>query len=381
MVDSWTDSWRNLHLLSFMVSSVEGIFFLGSADASYLSDDSDLADLIEDRIESIGRDKVVQVVTDNSHRLRSACRLLMERIPLLFWTPGAFQRLDLMLKEIGRLEEFKKHIQQAKRVTTFIYRHGRLLCTMCDKIGRKELVAPTTTQYATSFLTLERMYKHKDAVKCLFTNEDWSRSKLSSTETGATVREIVLSPTFWNGVEDCIKASQQLLVLMRMVYGSERPAMPEVFVGLDLAKKKISDSFESNPGILKKIMDIIEQRWGYQMEQKLYGTALFFNPRKFFDIKETDHAYASSLQVMFNDMIEKMIADDDDLIAKVSDLPNQYESTRSSFGKKLPTLQRKKKSPMTGGVPMVDLLKNSKKSHGILLVFLVWHLAMTAIGL
>uniref|UniRef100_A0A0A9DQ40 HAT C-terminal dimerisation domain-containing protein n=1 Tax=Arundo donax TaxID=35708 RepID=A0A0A9DQ40_ARUDO len=48
---------------------------------------------------------------------------------------------------------------------------------------------------------------------------------------------------------------------------------------------------------------------------------------------------------MFNDVIEKMIADDDDLIAKVSDLADEYESTRSSFGKKLPTLQQKKKSP------------------------------------
>lgn len=82
-----------------------------------------MADLIEHRIEGIGREKVVQVVTDNSHKLKEACRILMDRIPALFCTPCAFQCLDLMLKDIGRLEVFKKYIQQAKHVTTFIYRH------------------------------------------------------------------------------------------------------------------------------------------------------------------------------------------------------------------------------------------------------------------
>ncbi|CAL4941049.1 unnamed protein product [Urochloa decumbens] len=125
------------------------------------------------------------------------------------------------------------------------------------------------------------MYKHRDVLKCLFSNEDWGKSKLSSTETGGSVREIVLAPTFWNGVEDCIKASEPLLAVLRTVYGGVKPAMPEVFGCLDLAKKKISDSFACNPIILKK----------------------------------------------------------------VSDLADQYESAESCFGKKLPMLQRMKKSP------------------------------------
>ena len=182
-------------------------------------------------------------------------------------------------------------------------------------------------------------------MKCLFSNEDWSRSKLSSTETGAKVREIVFSPTFWNGVEDCMKTSEPLFAVLRIVYGGVRPAMPEVFACLDLAKKKISDSFASSLGILKKVMDIVHRHWADQTGQKLYEAALFLNPNKYFDIKENDRAYASSLQEMFNDVIEKMITDDDDLIAKVSDLANQCENAGGCFGKKLPMLQRKRKSP------------------------------------
>lgn len=88
MMDSWTHPGRRLHLLTFMVGSVEGIFFLGSADASYATNHADLlAELIAERIDEVGRDKVVQVVTDNSHNLKAACKILMDRIPTLFWTP------------------------------------------------------------------------------------------------------------------------------------------------------------------------------------------------------------------------------------------------------------------------------------------------------
>jgi hypothetical protein len=40
------------------------------------------------------------------------------------------------------------------------------------------------TQFATAFLTLQRLYKHKDALRQLFVSDDWSRSKLTSTDAG-----------------------------------------------------------------------------------------------------------------------------------------------------------------------------------------------------
>jgi len=149
--------------------------------------------------------------------------------------------------------------------------------------------------------------------------------------------------------------------------------MPEVFACLDLAKKKISDSFASSPGILKKVMDIVHRRWADQPGQKLCEAALFLNPNKYFDIKENDHAYASRLREMFNDVIEKMITDDDDLIAMVSDLADQYERYAAA--------KEKESKQMIGGLPTLAQLETSKNSHGVSLVFIVLHLAMIAIGL
>ena len=58
---------------------------------------------------------------DNGANYKAAGKILMDRIPTLFWSPCAAHCLDLMLEDIGKLKDFKKTIALAKRVTTFIY--------------------------------------------------------------------------------------------------------------------------------------------------------------------------------------------------------------------------------------------------------------------
>ncbi|CAD6339147.1 unnamed protein product [Miscanthus lutarioriparius] len=213
-----------------------------------------LADLLQEKIEDIGRDNVVQVVTDNGANYKAAGKILMDRIPTLFWSPCAAHCLDLMLEEIGNLKAFKKPIARAKRVTNFIYRHGRLLSAMRAQTGGTDLVRTAKTRFATSFLTLKSLYKNKDALKSLFQSQQ--------------VQDIVLSLEFWNSREDCLRASAPLLIVLRAVDGDEKPAMPEVWALMNHAKERIKQSFNipTKDGLLKKIMEIIERRWVKQMD-------------------------------------------------------------------------------------------------------------------
>ena len=282
MSDGWSDR-RGRHLINFLVNSPEGTYFLESVDASSeVHDAKMLADLLEERIDDIGKDKVVQVVTDNGANFKAAGKLLMERIPTIFWSPCAAHCLDLMLEEIGNLPAFKKYIARARRVTTFIYRHGRILHAMREKTGGADLVRPATTHFATFFLTLKSLYKHKEALKALFHSEQWIGNKLAKTKAGLDVQAIVFSTEFWNKVEDCLRASAPLLIVLRVVDGDEKPGMPEVQALMNHAKEKINLSFAipSKKKLLNKIMEIIERRWEKQMDHPLYGAALFFNPGK-----------------------------------------------------------------------------------------------------
>ena len=247
MSDGWSDR-RGRHLINFLVNSPEGTYFLESIDASSeVHDAYMLAGLLEKKVEEIGKDKVVQVVTDNGANFKAAGKILMDRIPTIFWSPCAAHCLDLMLEDIGNLSEFKKPITRARRVTTFIYRHGRILSAMREKTGGADLVRPAATRFATAFFTLKSLYKHKDALKSLMVSEAWTGNKLAKTKAGLDVHDIVLSTQFWNSVEDCLRASAPLLIVLRVVDGDEKPAMPEVQALMNHAKERIIKALPSNP--------------------------------------------------------------------------------------------------------------------------------------
>jgi hypothetical protein len=65
MSDGWIDR-RGQHLINFLVISPAGTFFLESINASSETADAQmLVALLEKRIDVIGRDNVVQIVTYN----------------------------------------------------------------------------------------------------------------------------------------------------------------------------------------------------------------------------------------------------------------------------------------------------------------------------
>ena len=148
-----------------------------------------LADLLGKTIEEIGKEKVVQVITNNGANYKATCRILMERFPSLFWSPCAAHCLDLMLEDIGNLKEFKKPIVRSRRVTTFIYMHGRLLSLMREKTCGADLVRAAA-------IRLESLYKHKDPLKALFLSEEWNGNKLAKTVAGKEACDIVFSVEF-----------------------------------------------------------------------------------------------------------------------------------------------------------------------------------------
>ena len=75
MSDGWTDR-RGRHLINFLVNSPEGTYFLESVDASSeIHDAFMLADLLGKKVEEIGKENVVQVVTDNGAKYKAVGRI------------------------------------------------------------------------------------------------------------------------------------------------------------------------------------------------------------------------------------------------------------------------------------------------------------------
>jgi hypothetical protein len=85
----------------------------------------------------------------------------MDRFPTLFWTPSVVHCLDLMLEDIGKIKEFSGCIAKAKKITGYIYGHGRIHDLMRTKTNGRDLVRHTTTRFATAFLILASMWKQR----------------------------------------------------------------------------------------------------------------------------------------------------------------------------------------------------------------------------
>jgi hypothetical protein len=56
-------------------------------------------------------------------------------------------------------------------------------------------------------------------------SDAWTNNKLAKTEAGKGVYDIVLFKVFWSSVEDCLRASAPLLIVLRAVHRDEKPAM------------------------------------------------------------------------------------------------------------------------------------------------------------
>jgi hypothetical protein len=150
-------------------------------------------------------------------------------------------------------------------------------------------------------------------LKALFVSEEWMRNKLAKNAAGQEVHNTMLSVEFWNSIEDCLRALAPLLIVLRVVDGDERPAMPEVATLMNHAKEKTKLSFatKNKKTLLKNIIKIIEKRWVTQMDHPLYGAALYLNPGRLYSlIQANDDATIGQLRGCFLDVLGRMVEDD-----------------------------------------------------------------------
>lgn len=189
------------------------------------------------------------------------------------------------------------------------------------------------------------MHKNKQGLRSLFVSEEWHSNSLSKSAEGRQAENTILSIPFWTKVEYCIKATQPLLIAMRIADGDETPAAPEIMAAMDVAKKTIKETLRDKSSLLNDVMECYDKRWENQMEQKLYGAALFLNPGKYFAIKEKDRRQATKLRCMFNDIIWKMVPDESEA-RKISKQADDYDRTEGEcFSKRLAIVERNSKNP------------------------------------
>jgi len=187
-------------------------------------------------------------------------------------------------------------------------------------------------------------------LKALFVSEEWLGNKLAKTTVGQEVHNTVLSMEFLNSVEDCLRALAPLLIVLRVVDGDERPAMPEVATLMNHAKEKIKLSFatENKKTLLKNIIKIIEKCWVTQMDHPLYGATLYLNLGRLHSlIQANDDATVGQLRGCFLDVLGRMV-EDEEIRSKIDAQSLDYEGLRGdAFSNKMAKQNLQNLNPCT----------------------------------
>nr|XP_027124422.1 uncharacterized protein LOC113741145 [Coffea arabica] len=110
MCDGW--STRTKHpIINFMVYCDRHMINHSSIDCTNVKKTVEyIFKLMDEVVEVVVEKNVVQVVTDSESSMKAAGQLLMKKRKNLFWSPYAAHCIDLMLEDIGKIDNVKETI-------------------------------------------------------------------------------------------------------------------------------------------------------------------------------------------------------------------------------------------------------------------------------
>ncbi|KAF3777751.1 hypothetical protein EJ110_NYTH45207 [Nymphaea thermarum] len=230
MLDEWTDT-RGRSLINFLVHCPIGKMFLKLTDApDKVNDAYMLFKLLRDVIKEVGEENIVQIVIHCASNYVKATKMLMCEPDLehLCWTSCTAHCLDMMLKGIGEIPNFKSIFTKKRELVLFIYAHGEALNMMRSHIQR-DLHRPVVARFATQF-NFRQM--QKDSM---------------------------------NEVHNFLKVVHSLVEVLYMVDSDERPSMRYIYEATSHAKEKIKVNLKNEKSSYQPIWDIINKRWDDQL--------------------------------------------------------------------------------------------------------------------
>ncbi|PWA96008.1 hypothetical protein CTI12_AA029720 [Artemisia annua] len=237
---------------------------------------------------------------------------------------------------IGALSRFKKILDQAKKLTIFIYSHHKTLAMMRSFTKKRDIVRPGVTRFASSFLTLQSLNEKKEELRHMFSSTEWEECRFFNTVKGRTAYATVLSTTFWTGVTLCLKVFSALVKVLRMVDADWKPSMGFVYGELIKAKEEIKGVMggNNNKKTYESIVKIIDTKMKGRLDSPLHVMVYLLNPYYFYKDTEIQHVPELSEKVL---QFFETILDGDLAMQKqvtLVELP-KHKSKMDRFGKEL----------------------------------------------
>ncbi|XP_049936769.1 uncharacterized protein LOC126410604 [Nymphaea colorata] len=227
--DGWTDLQRR-PLINFIATSANGPIFLKAIDASgeYKSAEY-LKGLFMEIIEEVGKENVVQLITDNAPVCRAAGIAIEKEYPHIFWTSYAVHSLNLALKSICNppskeqdphayelcswIEDLEKDV---RNIRNFIVNHQHAL-SIYNKHSDLKLLRVAETRFASLIVMVKRIKRVKSALISMVTDDDWSFYRADDDDKAQAIKGMILEDKWWDQIFYFLAFTEPIWEMLRVL--------------------------------------------------------------------------------------------------------------------------------------------------------------------
>jgi hypothetical protein len=304
-----------------------------------------LCDLLDEFIREVGPQHVFQFIMDNAANYVVVGRILMQRYPTLFWTPCAAHCIYLILEDMGKIPYIRDIVETAKSIKNFIYNHAYVLILMRIFTNNKDLVCPTITCFATSFISLRSILACMPDLKMMFVSHEWDDLSFSRKLEGETICRLVsYQESFWVGVEEVVSISEPLVKVLQLVDG-DKPVMGYLYEAMDRVKEAIRAYYDDkgDDGFQRQlhIWGVIDHRWNNTLHHLIHVAGIYLNPAFSYSC-----SFIFDVEVMegFLTRVGRMVLSHEEC-ADISKEMEIYRMYGGNFGFHMAIVDRKTKMP------------------------------------
>ncbi|XP_066327000.1 uncharacterized protein [Miscanthus floridulus] len=298
--DGWSDPQRR-PIINFIAVSEKAPMFLraDNCEGEYKSKEY-IAEKLRAIIDEVGRQNVVQIITDNAAKCKGAGLLIEAEYDHIFWTPCVVHTLNLAMKNIcepklprtptdedmhvwGQLEFIHDVKVEATMIKNFIMNHGMRL-SMFNEFSHLKLLSIAETRFASVVCMLKRFVEVKAALQHMVISDKWSIYK-EDASTAQHVKEKILSDVWWGNVDYILRITTPIYDMIRFV-DTDTPCLHLIYEMWDSMIEKVKKEIYLYEGkepneesdLYSVIHDILIARWT-KGNNPLHCLAHSLNPR------------------------------------------------------------------------------------------------------
>ncbi|KAF6162994.1 hypothetical protein GIB67_021143 [Kingdonia uniflora] len=183
--------------------------------------------------------------------------------------------IDFVLEDLESFCWLKDTIEDVRKISKFVYAHAWVLAKFRGHLNRYDLIRPSQTWFATSFIAIRSIMENQVHLQQLFVDTEYRKSNYAKLSTSKAAQKIVISDHFWKKTRSVVAMVEPLSKVLRLV-DSDKPTMGYLFDALCTLRAVITTFL--GPRRSANVFKIFDHRWKEQLHSDLHAAGYILNP-------------------------------------------------------------------------------------------------------